>query len=186
LREAEQRFGTSVRLDFSVNTNAFWHPPALPGAVILSQAVARYPEADADSLAERVASIYRLPKEHLVPTAGAIEGLYLATRLFSGKRALLLDPCFADYNRACLAADIETTRVHSLGDDAASLLRPDALAGIDVVILGHPNNPCGRLLRDLSQCIRDSQSAGVSWILDEAFVRAHLSWPVTMPGFKST
>ncbi len=170
VHEAERRFGTSVRLDFSVNTNAFWHPPALPGAVVLSEAVARYPDADADSLAGRFASICRLPKEQLVPTAGAIEGLYLATRLFSGKRALLLDPCFADYRRACAAAGVATTRVDSLGKDAASLLRSDALAGIDVVILGHPNNPCGRLLHDLLQCIRDSQSAGVSWILDEAFV----------------
>ena len=32
-RQAQERFGTPVRLDFSVNTNAFWAPPALPGAV---------------------------------------------------------------------------------------------------------------------------------------------------------
>jgi threonine-phosphate decarboxylase len=169
-RQAQERFGTAVRLDFSANTNAFWAPPALPGAVALSAAMAAYPEADGASLAAQLAVLYRVREEHLLPTAGAIEGLYLAARLFSGKRALLLDPCFADYRRACAAAEVATTGLHRLGKETPSLLDPETLADADVVILGHPNNPCGNLIRGLEDMIRDPRLSQVAWILDEAFI----------------
>jgi adenosylcobyric acid synthase len=169
-REAQERFGTPVRLDFSVNTNAFWAPPALPGAVALSAAVAEYPEADGASLAAQLAALYHVREEHLLPTAGAIEGLYLAARLFSGKRALLLDPCFADYRRACAAAAVATNGLHRLEKETPSLLDPETLADADVVILGHPNNPCGDLIRGLEDLICDPRLSHVAWILDEAFI----------------
>jgi adenosylcobyric acid synthase len=169
-REAQERFGTAVRLDFSVNTNAFWAPPALPGAVALSAAVARYPEADGASVAARLGALYGVNEAQLLPTAGAIEGLYLAARLFSGKRALLLDPCFADYRRACVAASVSTTGIQQLGKDTASLLNADTLAAVDVVVLGHPNNPCGNRITGLKEVICDPRFSHIAWIVDEAFI----------------
>ena len=169
-REAQERFGTPVRLDFSVNTNAFWPPPALPGAVALSNAVAEYPEADCASVAAQLRALYHVHPEHLLPTAGAIEGLYLATRLFSGGRALLLEPSFADYRRACAAAGIATTGHRHLGKQTALSLVPENLEGVDVVVLGYPNNPCGTLISGLTELLCDPRLSRVAWIVDEAFI----------------
>jgi threonine-phosphate decarboxylase len=66
----------------------------------------RYPEADATSITSRLAEIHRVPEAHILTTAGAIEALYLATRLFTGSKAAIYHPCFADYKRACSAAGV--------------------------------------------------------------------------------
>jgi adenosylcobyric acid synthase len=170
LREAEHRFGVKMRLDFSVNTNAFWSAPALPGAVELSEAVSRYPDADGTALACQMAELHGVPPAQVLPTAGAIEGLYLAARLFAGKRALLLEPCFADYRRACAAANIAVEGVGRSGTPSADFPTPELLASFDLVVLGHPNNPCGGLIPNLAQRIRDPRLQTLHWILDEAFI----------------
>ena len=96
LSEAKERFGHQAFLDFSVNTNAFWHPPAALAAVPLSDAITRYPEADASSVRLLLADLYDVCPDHVLATAGALEGLYLAVRLFTQKRALIFAPSFAD------------------------------------------------------------------------------------------
>ncbi len=170
LREARAKFGDLAFLDFSVNTNAFWHPPAMLPAVPLSEAITHYPEADAHSVGTLLSDVYEVPVEQLLPTAGAIEGLYLATRLFAGKRALLLVPCFADYARACAAAGLET-ETHSLLPDPPDLATFVELSQkADVVVLGNPNNPTGRLVSGLDEIIAHPALAHVHWIVDEAFI----------------
>ncbi|NBV87049.1 MAG: aminotransferase class I/II-fold pyridoxal phosphate-dependent enzyme, partial [Verrucomicrobia bacterium] len=170
LREARAKFGDLAFLDFSVNTNAFWHPPATLPAVPLSDAITQYPEADAHSVGALLSELYEVHGGHLLPTAGAIEGLYLAARLFAGKRALLLTPCFADYARACAAAGLEV-QTHSLLPDPPEPAEFIELARkMDVVVLGNPNNPTARLFPNLREIISRPDLSHLHWIVDEAFI----------------
>lgn len=170
LSEARAKFGRETFLDYSVNTNAFWHPPALLGAVATSDAIGRYPEADARSLTLRIGELCEINETQILTTAGAIEGLYLATRLFSGRRAAILAPSFADYHRACLAAGITVLSVPIFPEQPDETAALEALSGVDVVLLGNPNNPTGLLFPNLEKLIQKPELQGVSWIIDEAFI----------------
>jgi adenosylcobyric acid synthase len=170
LDEARLKFQRDDFLDFSVNTNAFWQPPALPPSVASRNAVAQYPEADAATLATQLASLYFVDPAHILPTAGAIEALYLATRLFAGKTALLFHPSFADYSRACSASGVQTQSASLLPEppDIDSTL--EQLRSVDLVILGNPNNPTGRLFPNLAELIAHPRLQKLAWIVDEAFI----------------
>ncbi len=170
LAEARLKFGHESFLDFSVNTNAFWHPPALPPTVPASKAMGRYPEADAASINSRLAAIYNVAERHLLTTAGAIEALYLATRLFAGGKAAVYHPCFADYKRACTAAGVFVKDLLLFPDQPDLAFAAEELLDVDVVVLGTPNNPTGRLFRTLEKLLTHPQLKHLSWIIDEAFI----------------
>jgi threonine-phosphate decarboxylase len=170
LGEARLKFKRSDFLDFSVNTNAFWHPPSLPPSVPSRHAMTQYPEADATTLTAQIASLYGTEPTHILPTAGAIEGLYLATRLFRDKTALLFHPSFADYSRACSAACVRV-RSSSLRPDPPDIQSAvEQLGAVDLVILGNPNNPTGRLFSNLADLIAHPKLQNLAWIIDEAFI----------------
>jgi adenosylcobyric acid synthase len=168
--EARTKFGRDQFTDFSVNTNAFWHPPALPHAVPAREAMIRYAEADAATITTLIASIHNIQNECILATAGAIEALYLATRLFSGKSAAIFHPSFADYQRACVAAGLTVKSIPLFPKRPPFLSVVEALADIAVVVLGHPNNPNGLLFQDLTELIEHPRLSKVSWIIDEAFI----------------
>lgn len=170
LREAKLRFKREAFIDFSANTNAFWAPPGLPGTAALWEAATRYPEADPIQIAQRLSDVYGTPSEEILPTAGAIEALYLAARLFQGGKALLFHPGFADYARACKAAGISTTQALLLPEPPEGSSLAPLIAQHNLVILGHPNNPTGRLFPNLADLIQNPAHSHVAWIVDEAFI----------------
>jgi len=170
LSEAKERFGHQAFLDFSVNTNAFWHPPAALAAVPLSDAITRYPEADASSVRLLLADLYDVCPDHVLATAGAIEGLYLAVRLFTQKRALIFAPSFADYSRACLSAGLEIKICSLFPDPPDTEQFVQWALSVDVVILGNPNNPTGRLFPNLVEVVSHPALSHLHWIIDEAFI----------------
>lgn len=170
MREARVRFQREAFVDFSANTNAFWSPPGLPGAAAAWEAASRYPEADPVLVAERLADLHDTPSSRILPTAGAVEALYLAARLFSDRSALLFHPCFADYARACLAASIETAQASLLPAPPDRLSAEQLIGSHDLVILGNPNNPTGRLFPRLADLVQSPALSHVAWIVDEAFI----------------
>ena len=170
IREAQAQFGRTHFVDFSVNTNAFWSPPSMPGSVHLSDAVRRYPQAAPSEVGALLAKLEDLPHEQLIPTAGAIEGLYLAARLFSGKRATVFNPSFADYSRACKGAEINISPLALFPEPPSFEQLISHIEASDLVVLGNPNNPTGRLFPDLHELIRHPRLAHLSWIVDEAFI----------------
>lgn len=170
LREARERFGHEDFLDFSVNTNAFWTAPtALPETNSLA-AWTRYPEADAASLRIRLGALFNANPEHLQPTAGAIEALYLAARLFSDKTAVVLHPSFADYTRACHAAGVKCVSLAVPLEAQTLQAFLVQLAAADVVFLGYPVNPTGTRFRDLETIMAHPALRHVCWVVDEAFI----------------
>ena len=110
---AAREFGLAHEsiLDFSSNLNVL--------APMVSEAeweqwaaeIIHYPEPDAETLTDRLAEIYRLASDYILPTAGSIEGLYLAARLFSGCRVAIIEPGFSDYSRSFATLDCQLEHV---------------------------------------------------------------------------
>jgi threonine-phosphate decarboxylase len=161
-------------VDFSANINVL--------APVLSPCdweawrkdVLRYPEADASGVRRRLASVYRVNADEIVPTAGAIEALYLAARLFDGCKTAIIEPAFGDYSRAFEAASGDPARIplarewwHAPVSEWAHLIEP-----FDVIVMGNPNNPTGSLKSRVELCrlLARQWDRPKCWIVDEAFI----------------
>jgi threonine-phosphate decarboxylase len=173
---AAHEFGLSHQsvLDFSSNLNVL--APTISAGEWEQWAadISRYPEPDAGTLANRLAEIYRLERGYILPTAGAIEGLYLAARLFAGCSVAIIEPGFSDYSRSFETVDCQLEHLilprelwHAPAGAWMHLLEP-----FDVVVLGNPNNPTGSMQsrRELRHLLALEWSRPKSWIVDEAFM----------------
>jgi threonine-phosphate decarboxylase len=173
---AAREFGLSHEsvLDFSSNLNVL--APTVAGAEWEQWAadITRYPEPDAGTLANRLAEIYRLDRAYILPTAGAIDGLYLAARLFTGCNVGIVEPGFSDYGRSFATVDCKLEHIilpreswYAPAGKWAHLLEP-----FDVVVLGNPNNPTGSMQsrNELRHLLEMEWSRPKRWIVDEAFM----------------
>lgn len=171
VREAAEEFGIpeSEILDFSSNLNVFFPEIDEESWARWRTEASCYPECSAEEVAKRIGLLYKLDSNWVMPTAGGVEAIYLAARLFPKARVAVLQPGFSDYRRAFLAADAEVLNV----DLEAALGRrnqPRALAAIEsaeVVIFGNPNNPTAESFRLNELILRWPNKV---WLVDEAFL----------------
>jgi len=176
LSDAEREFGLARDqfIDFSSNLNVF--APSISAVEWESWAtqIARYPETDSEALRHRVAAFYRVGVEHVLPTSGATEGLYLAARLFAGCKVAIIEPGFSDYSRSFDAVACERRHVtlpRALWFEPiekwAHFLEP-----FDVVVIGNPNNPTGSFQRKAGfiRLFGKRWQRPKSWVIDEAFL----------------
>ena len=174
MERARREFGREAFIDFSSNLNAFW--PGIPAQdwSALREEIMQYPEPDARTLRRNLARLEGIDPQFLLPAAGATEALYLAARLFAEARIAIVEPAFADYHRAFVAAGCEPARIvlpPALWNAPATEWI-GRLADMDVVVLGNPNNPTGAFQsRDaLLELIDHPWARAKSWIIDEAFI----------------
>ena len=174
IRQAAERFGVPLEsfVDFSSNVNVL--APAVTAAdwERWMTEIYRYPEP-AD-LIQRLASFYDVRAEHLLPTAGAIEALYLSARLFAGCRVAVIEPSFSDYSRAFSTIPCSVERILLTSELWASSIQDwaDRLEPFDVIVLGNPNNPTGSFssIADLTALFDRRWARPKHWIIDEAFI----------------
>ena len=174
IERARREFGRRDFIDFSSNLNVFW--PGIPALDwnALREEITQYPEPDARSLRQNLARLEDIESKWLLPPAGATEALYLAARLFAEARVAIVEPAFADYHRAFVAAGRQPVRIvlpPALWNAPAaewSVLLADA----DVVVLGNPNNPTAAFQprATLLELIGRPWARAKSWIIDEAFM----------------
>ncbi|MCF6311789.1 MAG: aminotransferase class I/II-fold pyridoxal phosphate-dependent enzyme [Verrucomicrobiales bacterium] len=155
----QQGFDKTEVLDFSSNLNWFLEPIEDASWLRWKEAAGIYGQAAARGVAEKIADLYAYQESHVLPTAGAIEAIYLAAQLFEGRRVLIGEPGFADYQRAFRRCETKTWNL-SIDDE-------EALPWAEVVIFGSPNNPTG-VRYDLEEW--RARWPGKIWLVDETFV----------------
>jgi len=176
LTEAAREFGLPAKrlIDFSSNINPY--APAISPEQWQSwqEKITRYPEADAADVRQRLAEVYRIENQYVLPTAGGIEALYLAARLFVGKKVGVIEPAFSDYARAFAALGEPPHRVSLTSDlwSAPVASWADRLKPFSVIVLGNPNNPTGSFQSRASLLAlwNEPWTRTQSWIIDEAFL----------------
>ena len=135
-------------LDFAASVN----PLGMPAEVVAAAqagviASAHYPEADAAGLIGALSAHFGLPAGHFLPGRGATDLLFLFPRVLRPRRALLVTPCFSEYERSLLQtgttidfSPLSSTERFRL--DPARLLHrlePET----DLIVLANPGNPTG-------------------------------------------
>lgn len=95
-------------LDFSANVSPLGLPEsarAAAGRALYESA--RYPDPDCRALRKAIAQEYGVPAEWIFCGNGAADIIYRAAYAARPRRALLLAPCFEEYERALRSAGAE-------------------------------------------------------------------------------
>ncbi len=160
-------------LDFSANINPLG-PPDFLHDLIRDHIpdLIHYPDPDSSLFTEAIAAWFSLDRRQVVPGNGTSELLFQIPALLQPKRALISVPSYIDYETACRQAKIPVACFPLPSEDR---FEPDldqlsdCIRKGDLVILGQPNNPTGRLIdRDrLLGLVRDHAQAW--FLIDEAF-----------------
>lgn len=161
-------------LDFSANINPLGPPEWLRPLVARElESVVHYPDPECSEFVSEIARNYNISEESVVVGNGTTELLYGILSHIQCKRVVIPVPSYVDYVRAAKIAKREVSLVSLREEDNFevdfSSLQTHLQPG-DLLILGVPNNPTGRLPdRDkLQRCIVENPD--VLFLLDEAFL----------------
>ena len=89
-------------LDFSANLNPLGVPDWLEEAWIRSfRELDRYPDPNYSAMRQAIADHEGVGSDQVLPTNGGAEAIFLTAKLFEQKRALIVQPTFLEYDRAC-------------------------------------------------------------------------------------
>lgn len=160
-------------LDFSASINPQGPPESLRSLVnrSLSEAV-HYPDPHASGLATALGAHHGISSEKIAVGNGSTELLFSLPRVLCVSRAVLPVPSYLDYRTAVLREGLSVEEVALKEGDGFAIpwnTLERKLKGGEMVVLGQPNNPTGRLfeinrLVDLSDRYPDS-----FFVVDEAF-----------------
>jgi threonine-phosphate decarboxylase len=178
--EAARRWGIAPQevVDFSANINPLGPPPGVLAAIEKSVApvnLRSYP--DPHAFASAVAEKHGVTPDEVVVGPGSAALMFAVLRAAPPASALVLEPGFDEYFRACAAVEAEVLRLRLM---ERNCFEPDlaALAHIlesrqcDLLILNSPHNPTGRLYarEDLLALLELAEVNDVAILLDEAFI----------------
>nr|WP_300310625.1 threonine-phosphate decarboxylase CobD [Halomonas sp.] len=136
-----------------------------------------YPDRQQQEAREALARHHGLDTGQVRVTNGGAEAIHLIAQAYHGKRALVIEPTFGEYARACELNGMEVRRLSLVGDD----FRLDvdelcqALVTVDVVFLCRPNNPTGTLVsgQAIETLLEHAEAANTLLVVDEAFIEFH-------------
>lgn len=163
-------------LDFSENVN----PAGPPKGVLeawpdLLEKVTAYPDPQAEPFLSAVAELHKVSTDSLFIGNGAAELLALIAERYRGKKAIIVQPTFSEYEATLQAKKVEMIHVLSAEENdfrlpIAEIL--NAMTNADVLYLCTPNNPTGILptQQELTKLIHYGAQVDCEIVLDEAFI----------------
>ncbi|MFP7296527.1 threonine-phosphate decarboxylase CobD [Neobacillus niacini] len=161
-------------VDFSANINPLGPPPELreKWSDFYSE-ITVYPDPFAEKLRYRIADREQISVDSILIGNGGAELITLIARFLSGKKVVVSEPAFSEYEKACRANDCEI-KYHQLMEPNFELcvdqLLP-SLSGADALFLCNPNNPTGIQypVSTVISIIQECEKQNCFVILDEAF-----------------
>jgi threonine-phosphate decarboxylase len=174
IRSAEEVFGKPREpfIDFSSNMNP-WGPPPVVKSIFFNswQDIVKYPDPAVRELRAKLADTYRIPVESILVGNGAAELIDLVVRVLQPGVTGLVRPSFSEYEEAVQKINGQIYHVLLHAELDFELQLTDVVLAMDhadVLFVGHPNNPTGRLIPQpvLEHIISNQKPL----ILDEAFI----------------
>lgn len=165
-------------IDFSAIINPLGFPDSVPATIIRSLSdAACYPDPSYPSLTAALAERYGCSPAQVVPGRGVAEWIHTIALAMRATRALLPVPCDPGYRGACERAGIpiktvllEETSGFQLDERSISI---NLRAG-DLVIIGRPNNPTGRVPSARAIADLSARFQGVTFVIDESLIEFSL------------
>lgn len=167
---------TNELIDFSANINPLGLNKAIERAIYDNiHTVVHYPDPQAYELRQAIIEHYAVQNEQLVLGNGAAELIYLYVRVSGKKQAVLLHPCFSEYERACQSAEMPIQRIYLQEASDFAIDYEYLLYNIpekSIVFLANPNNPTGGLLDKarVRQLLQIAALQDTDIFIDESFI----------------
>jgi threonine-phosphate decarboxylase len=158
------RYGDKVKSDFSSNVAARRVPEALLAFISTQlEAIATYPEPDSETLRNTLGNKFQVNANQIFVTNGSVEAFYTIAAAFRQSRSLVLVPSFTEYEDAC------RMHGHTIFYKSNELLREAGSVRPQLVWLGNPNNPDGRLysVKEIGEQLQ--QNPDTVFVVDEAY-----------------
>jgi threonine-phosphate decarboxylase len=161
-------------IDFSANINPLGPPPALKEKWNdFYQEITVYPDPFAEKLKQRIADREQISIDSILIGNGGAELITLVSRFLFGKKVVVVEPSFSEYEKACRVNNCEI-QYHPLMGPHFELnldqLLPSILSA-DALFLCNPNNPTGIQypVSTVLSIIQECEKQNCFVILDEAF-----------------
>ncbi len=162
-------------IDFSANINPLGIQLSVKKAVQESiESLTSYPDPYCCKLREALEQFYNIPKDYVICGNGASDLIYRAVFALKPQRAVLISPCFSEYEQALQMTDTDIDYYNVKKKDF--LLKEDFLAmltkEIDIVVLCNPNNPTGTLIEPdlMVQILEKCRQEHIFLLMDECFL----------------
>lgn len=174
LLTAQETFGRPQDqfIDFSSNMNPLGPPEAVER--IMKEGwrdIVNYPDPAVRGFRGAIARAYDIPEASILAGNGAAELIDLVVRTLRPKVTGIARPSFSEYEEAVEKAggsihDLVLSRQHGFILDRSAVR--EAAQSSDLLFLGHPNNPTGRLISH--DVLQQLSMERIPVILDEAFI----------------
>jgi len=160
-------------IDFSANLNPLGFPEWL--RPLLASKVAdlvNYPDNEYAELVNIFADKHGVSPEQVVAGNGATELIFAAPKAGAYKKAVIAEPAYVDYRQAAKMAGLEVitfplTEDHGFALDFRSL--GAILTGGELVMLGNPNNPTGKVFKSNDLRALADKKPDTTFLIDESF-----------------
>lgn len=158
-------------LDFSSNLND--DMVTIPEGIIGNRdLITPYPDPDTGRYKGNLSAYLGVPAENIVLGPGLTNLIYRFCHFLRGKRAVIVEPAFSEYERAATINDMEVTKIRF----SQNLLKDLDDLEFDALFIASPSNPVGNLMD--TEYLKDLESLAVRKgsivFLDEAF--AEFAW----------
>jgi threonine-phosphate decarboxylase len=163
-------------IDFSANLNPLGPPSWLKETLMNHyESVTRYPDPSYFNSSVAVANHEGVEQDSILLTNGGAEAIFLVAKFFEMGKALIVQPTFGEYERACKHYHIEVEDVlyeQTNGFNLPMQVIGEKLKEKDVIFLCRPNNPTGTVIveKDLQLLVTEGKKTGTYIVVDEAFV----------------
>lgn len=160
--------------DFSANINPLGPPEQVSESLseVFTQ-FDKYPDPHYEQATKLVAIQEHLLDEQVLLTNGGSEAIFLVAQLFTGKKALIIEPTFSEYKRASEVYGLSVSQL-SLNQDFSFPLEKviNKIEEIDIVFLCRPNNPTGTVVdfEDIRVILEKGLTCQTTIVVDEAFI----------------
>ena len=169
-------YNNQIDIDFSVSVNPLGTPQNVRDAI--SSAVEnmnRYPDYHNTEVLKALSKMHDIPEGCILCGNGSSELFMAICHAFSPRFAYLAAPSFYGYIHALNASKTEIIYSNMLQNDDGFDLDCDLLnllKNADMIILGNPNNPTGKLFdgKLLVKIADECEANGTIFVLDECFI----------------
>lgn len=169
--------GIKEILDYSANINPLGISEKLKETVANSwELFERYPDPHYTELKEVLGTYNNIDTSEIIVGNGATEVIFLYCKTISPKRALIVMPTFAEYERALNTIDCKVDYFELLEEDDYKLdidrLKSELEKDYDLLIMCNPNNPTGKFigLDSMKKVAEVTKRSNTKLMVDEAFV----------------
>ena len=175
-RIARER-GIKNLLDYSANINPLGISEKLKERVANSwELFEKYPDPHYVELRETLAEHSGVNRENIIVGNGATEVIFLYCKTVNPKKALIVMPTFAEYERAlntvgCKVDHFELRESEGFNIDVERL-REELKKDYDLLVVCNPNNPTGKFIKleKMKKIVAAAGESNTKLMVDEAFI----------------